>query len=175
MNLTDPDGLAPGDPFPSAREAAEDWAEYVQSEDAVDNDGNSIKVNNYEYGSVISETTNEDGTKTFSYNEPLKGTRDNVPFGGTKTELDNAVGNVHNHNEGADVPSSKQASAGSRIRRSNGVNGNSDQDASEALSDRSNVSTSRTFTSYVLGKRSGGERPIRGFRFRGNRAREVDD
>ena len=166
VNLIDPFGEAPGDTFGSLEEAAEDWAKYVLSEGAVDTDGNQIDIDSVEYGSVISQGVDGDGNTTYSYNTPRRGTTDNAPFGGTSSELDNAVASIHNHNgRNSSKPSSQAQSSGSRIRRSNGTNGTDDHVAHEALSERSKVANERTFTTIIYGRSGYGRRQLRPFRF----------
>lgn len=65
INLIDVDGVAPGDKFPSAQEAAIDAIRYINP--------TSVKEGK-EYGGWVHR--NKDGT--YSYDPPTKGTKDSI-------------------------------------------------------------------------------------------------
>lgn len=163
----DPFGEAPGDEFESIEDLAEDWLEWVQSEQGVDKDGKKIELEKAEYGSIISQSVDAEGNVTFSYNAPwTSGSQKTVPYGGTRSQLDNAVGNIHNHNTGSTKPSFIEAPTGSKIKRGNGTRGASDHNAAMVLADRSKVVDRRNFVSVVAGPRSGdGSRDLGFYRF----------
>ncbi len=169
INLIDPLGMAPGDSFGSIKEVAEDWRKYVQDENAVDNKGNEIKIDKYEYSSLIyKDGVDGDGNATYSYNAPRTSrSSKTVPWGGTKSQRRNAVAGIHNHPRGKGVPSSIEAGAGTRIKSSNGYGDGNDLNSHIVLSNLSDITTAETFVTVVMSKRSDG-RKLGFFKLRSN-------
>lgn len=80
------------------------------------------------------------------------------------------MASIHNHPAGGgDVPSHKSESSGSRIRRNNGVGGNTDLNTHNVLSARSNVRDSDSFTTVLLPSRG----TVEPFNFRRGKPRRI--
>ena len=162
INLVDQTGLAPGDIFESFEAAAQDWAQYVQSDTGLDSDGGQIEIESREYASLVISRIDSEGNKSFTYTQPDRGTRDNFTITAGEDDFAAAEGFLHNHNGEGRVATASEAdrigrasvrSARRGTSADEGARGRADTQAARVIARRSDRVDGQSVRAGILGPR----------------------